>query len=171
MNFHGLWSPYIWQPIRNSGPRQEAQDDSLAITRKYDNIPFCCASEWGNNLSVTSVRYRACTDARTAAHGFGTMMIRQQSIWKCGRTYSDARAIQNCHNGNRLTVPWMRLIYRHLQNLTIRISTNKYIINILGLDCLIGTCTNQKGCTFQLISQLNTRNQQTTGPTHSWMLR
>ncbi len=126
--------------IRNSGTRQEAQDVSLAITRKYDNIPFCCASKWGNNLShlfVTARHRRTNGGARLWYHDDTTTI--DLEVWPY---VLRRQAIQNCHNGNRLTVPWMRLIYRHLQNLTIRINTNKYIINILGLDCLIGTCTN-----------------------------
>jgi hypothetical protein len=79
--------------IRNSGRRQEAQDVSLAITDKYDNIPFSCASEWGNHLSRLLV---------TAAHGFGTMMIRQQSISEVWPYVLRRQPIQNCHNGNQI---------------------------------------------------------------------
>lgn len=86
--------------IRNSGRRQEGQDVSLAITGKYDNIPFCCASEWGNHLSHLFVT--TGTDARKAAHGFRKMMIRQQSISEVWPYVLRRQAIQNCHNGYQI---------------------------------------------------------------------
>jgi hypothetical protein len=86
--------------IRDSGRRQEAQDVSLVITGKYDNIPF--VRKRVDESSVTIVRYHG-TDIRTAAaHGFGTMIIRQQSISEVWPYVLKRLAIHNCHNGNQI---------------------------------------------------------------------
>jgi hypothetical protein len=84
--------------IRNCGRRQEAQDVSLAITGKYDNIPFCGARLW--------------YDDDTTTIDFGSVAVTpgdpKLSQWK-----------------SEISVHAPDLPTR--QNSTIRINTNKYI--------------------------------------------
>jgi len=69
--------------IRTCGRRQEAQDVSLAITDKYDNIPPCCAREWGIICHICSLPRlggaRLWYDDDTTTIDFGSVAVRTQT--------------------------------------------------------------------------------------------